>query len=219
MFEQCKELPRTCLKWIPTRRVFKQIGYKWLPVKKKSEPSINKTEKFNPLGLHSTLSNYVEPLYQRIPNLLFFALMCSLSKCASGHMTGNKALLKNFVAKFLGIVRFGNDHIAKITGYGDLIHNNVTIQRVYFVEGLGHKLFSIGQFCDNGLEVAFRQHTCIVRTLDGVDILKGSRESNLYQIALMRFESFKFIITNFTDSLNSKHTGKSITLVYSKEFW
>nr|GEZ31102.1 putative ribonuclease H-like domain-containing protein [Tanacetum cinerariifolium] len=51
---------------------------------------------------------------------------------------------------------------------------NVTISRVYFVEGLGHNLFSVGQFCDSDLEVAFRQHTCFIRNLDGVDLLTGS---------------------------------------------
>nr|GEW36367.1 hypothetical protein [Tanacetum cinerariifolium] len=36
--------------------------------------------------------------------------------------------------KFLGTVRFGNDHIAAILGYGDLKWGNITITRVYFVE-------------------------------------------------------------------------------------
>nr|GEV47499.1 integrase, catalytic region, zinc finger, CCHC-type, peptidase aspartic, catalytic [Tanacetum cinerariifolium] len=40
-----------------------------------------------------------------------------------------------------GTVRFGNDHIATILGYGDLKWGNITITRVYFVEGLGHNLF------------------------------------------------------------------------------
>ncbi|GJY40006.1 hypothetical protein Tco_0426370 [Tanacetum coccineum] len=38
---------------------------------------------------------------------------------------------------------------------------------VYYVEGLGHNLFSVGQFCDSNLEVAFRQHTCFIRNLEG----------------------------------------------------
>ncbi|GJX30703.1 hypothetical protein Tco_0240558 [Tanacetum coccineum] len=46
--------------------------------------------------------------------------------------------------------RFGNNQIAKIMGYGDYETGNVTISRVYYVEGLGHKLFSVGQFCYNG---------------------------------------------------------------------
>ncbi|GJZ14373.1 hypothetical protein Tco_0549603 [Tanacetum coccineum] len=52
------------------------------------------------------------------------------------------------------IVRFGNDHIARIMGYVDYQLENVTISRVYYVDGLGHNLFSIGQFCDADLEVA-----------------------------------------------------------------
>ncbi|GKC05204.1 retrovirus-related pol polyprotein from transposon TNT 1-94, partial [Tanacetum coccineum] len=48
--------------------------------------------------------------------------------------------------------RFGNDHIAKIMVYGDYQMGNVTISRVYYVEGLGHNLFSVGQFCDSDLE-------------------------------------------------------------------
>ncbi|GJS98687.1 hypothetical protein Tco_0819857 [Tanacetum coccineum] len=35
------------------------------------------------------------------------------------------------------------------------------------------------QFCDSDLEVAFRKHTCFVRDLDGVDLIKGSREAYL----------------------------------------
>nr|GEW02231.1 integrase, catalytic region, zinc finger, CCHC-type, peptidase aspartic, catalytic [Tanacetum cinerariifolium] len=46
-------------------------------------------------------------------------LWCVDSGC-SKHMTGNIKLLINFVWKFLGTVRFGNDHIAAILGYGDL---------------------------------------------------------------------------------------------------
>ncbi|GKD59831.1 retrovirus-related pol polyprotein from transposon TNT 1-94, partial [Tanacetum coccineum] len=40
---------------------------------------------------------------------------------------------------------------------------NVTISRVYYVEGLGHNLFFVGKFCDSNLEVAFRQHTYFIR--------------------------------------------------------
>ncbi|GKD43604.1 hypothetical protein Tco_1268249 [Tanacetum coccineum] len=37
----------------------------------------------------------------------------------SKHMTGNRSQLMNFVSKFLGTVRFENDNIARIMGYGD----------------------------------------------------------------------------------------------------
>nr|GEZ03509.1 retrovirus-related Pol polyprotein from transposon TNT 1-94 [Tanacetum cinerariifolium] len=51
-------------------------------------------------------------------------------------------------------------------------------------EGLGHNLFSVGQFCDLDLEVAFCQHTCFIRNLDGVDLLTRSRGNNLYTLSL-----------------------------------
>ncbi|GJZ26548.1 hypothetical protein Tco_0570801 [Tanacetum coccineum] len=98
-------------------------------------------------------------------------------------MTGQHSQLINFVRKFLGIVRFGNDQIAKIMCYGDYQLGNVTISRVYYVEGLKHNLFSVGQFCDLDLEVSFRKHKCYVRNLDGVDLLYGSRDINLYTIS------------------------------------
>ncbi|GJW59019.1 retrovirus-related pol polyprotein from transposon TNT 1-94 [Tanacetum coccineum] len=83
-----------------------------------------------------------------------------------------------------GTIRFGNDQIAKIIGYGDYHLGNVTISRVYYVEGLGHNLFSVGQLCDSDLEVAFRKHICYVRNLDSTDLLFGSRDTNLYTISL-----------------------------------
>nr|GEV14936.1 retrovirus-related Pol polyprotein from transposon TNT 1-94 [Tanacetum cinerariifolium] len=87
-------------------------------------------------------------------------------------------------SKFLGTVRFGNNDFAVIVGYEDVVVGSMTINKVYYVEGLGHNLFSIGQFCDKGLEVAFRKYTCFVRNRDGVDLLTGDRSSNLYTIAL-----------------------------------
>ncbi|GJV09858.1 retrovirus-related pol polyprotein from transposon TNT 1-94 [Tanacetum coccineum] len=56
--------------------------------------------------------------------------------------------------------------------------------RVYFVEGLRHNLFSVGQFCDSYLEVAFRRNTCFIRILKGVDLLKENCTTNLYTINL-----------------------------------
>ncbi|GJR32078.1 integrase, catalytic region, zinc finger, CCHC-type containing protein [Tanacetum coccineum] len=90
----------------------------------------------------------------------------------------------NFVKKFIGTVRFGNDHFGAIMGYGDYVIGESVISRVYYVEGLGHNLFSVGQFCDSDLEVAFRKHSCYVRDTDGVELLKGSRGSNLYTISV-----------------------------------
>ncbi|GJR27581.1 retrovirus-related pol polyprotein from transposon TNT 1-94 [Tanacetum coccineum] len=73
-------------------------------------------------------------------------------------MTGNRSQLNNFVSKFLGTVRFENDHIAKIMGYEDYQMGNVTISRVYYVK------------------VAFRKHTCFIRDLDGLPKLKYQKD-------------------------------------------
>ncbi|GJR84303.1 retrovirus-related pol polyprotein from transposon TNT 1-94 [Tanacetum coccineum] len=117
------------------------------------------------------------------PNLVEIVLFIVDSGC-SKHMTGNLKLLTNFVEKFLGTVKFGNDQIAPILGYGDLVQGTITIKRVYYVEGLNHNLFSVGQFCDADLEVAFRKSTCYIRDLKGNDLLTGSRGTDLYSISL-----------------------------------
>nr|GEV82168.1 retrovirus-related Pol polyprotein from transposon TNT 1-94 [Tanacetum cinerariifolium] len=102
---------------------------------------------------------------------------------------GNLKLLINFVWKFMGTVRFKNDHVAIIMGFGDLQWGNILITRVYFVEGLGRNLFSIGQFYDSDLEVAFRRNACFIRNLEIVDLLKGDRSKNLYTINLHEIAS------------------------------
>ncbi|GJU43052.1 retrovirus-related pol polyprotein from transposon TNT 1-94 [Tanacetum coccineum] len=90
-------------------------------------------------------------------------------------------------------VHFGNDQFALIIGYGDLNQGNVTIKRVYYVKGLNHNLFSVGQFCDADLEVAFRKSTCFVRDLQGNDLLTSNHGSDLYTISLQKTTSSTLI--------------------------
>nr|GEY81020.1 integrase, catalytic region, zinc finger, CCHC-type, peptidase aspartic, catalytic [Tanacetum cinerariifolium] len=101
-------------------------------------------------GDHACTSNSLEPKIKRFPN--------------------STSLLDR---KFMGTARFENDHVAAILGFGDLQWGNILITRVYFIEGLCYNLFSVGQFCDSNLEVAFRRNACFVRNLEGVDLLKG----------------------------------------------
>nr|GEW02370.1 Gag-Pol polyprotein [Tanacetum cinerariifolium] len=91
----------------------------------------------------------------------------------SKHMTRNRALLMNFVEKFLGTVRFGNNDFVVIAGYGVV-----------------------------GLEVAFRKSTCFVRTEDGVDLLTGDRSSNLYTVSLneVASNSSAYLLANANSS-------------------
>ncbi|GKF13853.1 retrovirus-related pol polyprotein from transposon TNT 1-94, partial [Tanacetum coccineum] len=63
-----------------------------------------------------------------------------LDSGCSKHMTGDRSQLTNFINKFLGTVKFGNDQVAKIMGFGDYQIGNVTISRVYYVEGHGLEL-------------------------------------------------------------------------------
>nr|GEX37663.1 integrase, catalytic region, zinc finger, CCHC-type, peptidase aspartic, catalytic [Tanacetum cinerariifolium] len=99
-------------------------------------------------------------------------------------MTGNRSRLKNFMKKFTGTVRFRNDHFGAIMGYGDYVIGKSVIFKVYYVEGLGHNLFSVGQFCDSDLKVAFKKHSCYVRDVDGVELLNGSCGSNMRTISV-----------------------------------
>nr|GEU62203.1 integrase, catalytic region, zinc finger, CCHC-type, peptidase aspartic, catalytic [Tanacetum cinerariifolium] len=106
-----------------------------------------------------------------------------LDSGCSKHITGDHSRFMNFVKKFIGTVRFENDHFGAIMGYGDYVIGDSVIFRVYYVEGLGHNLFFVRQFCDSDLEVAFKKHSCYVRDTNGVVLIKGSRWSNLYCIS------------------------------------
>ncbi|GJR59544.1 retrovirus-related pol polyprotein from transposon TNT 1-94 [Tanacetum coccineum] len=71
----------------------------------------------------------------------------------------------------------------------NLVQGNITINKVYYVEGLNHNLFSVGQFCDADLEVAFWKSTCFVRDLQGNDLLTGNHGTDLYTISLQETTS------------------------------
>ncbi|GJV55870.1 hypothetical protein Tco_1456875 [Tanacetum coccineum] len=163
--------------------------YKWVP--KTQKKWVPKTQK---KWVPKTQNKWVPKVRnESVPKRVSFAIVQLIlfivdSGCTK-HMTGNVSLLCNFVEKYLGTVRFGNDQFAPILGYGDLVQGNITIKRVYYVEGLNHNLFSVGQFCDADLEVAFRKSTCFVRDLQGNDLLSGNRGSDLYTISLQETTS------------------------------
>nr|GEX30281.1 integrase, catalytic region, zinc finger, CCHC-type, peptidase aspartic, catalytic [Tanacetum cinerariifolium] len=111
----------------------------------------------------------------------------------SKHMTGDRSRLKNFVKKFIGTVRFGNDHFGAIMGYGDYVIGNSVISKVYYVEGLGHNLFSVRQFCDFDLESAFRKHLCYVRDTDGVELIKSINEKKYILVIVDDYSRFTWV--------------------------
>ncbi|GJR20182.1 retrovirus-related pol polyprotein from transposon TNT 1-94 [Tanacetum coccineum] len=184
--------------WKPTGHVFTKVGLKWKSTSRTftivgNSCPLTRITSANVVPPKKITSDSVEiqkpelKVYSRKPkngkNVVHIVLWYLDSGC-SKHMTGNRSQLMNFVSKFLGTVRFGNDNIARIMGYGNYQLGNVTISRVYYVEGLGYNLFSIGQFCDADLEVAFWKITCFIRNLEGVDLLSRSRDINLYIISL-----------------------------------
>ncbi|GJS57227.1 retrovirus-related pol polyprotein from transposon TNT 1-94 [Tanacetum coccineum] len=175
--------------WKATGKLFTDIGYQWRTTRKKlALGKLDCGSQWRPTGKKFALGEMC--------HLTKLSVKCStlnanqqvmiwyLDSGCSKHMTGNRSKLMNFVEKFIGSVRFGNDHLGAIMGYGDYVMGDSVISRVYYVEGLGHNLFSVGQFCDSDLEVAFRKHTCFVRDIKGTDILKGSRGTNLYTISI-----------------------------------
>ncbi|GJX97926.1 hypothetical protein Tco_0354945 [Tanacetum coccineum] len=179
-------------KLIKTNRVDSSISFKRAcPLTRITKPkslSVKQwkpTGRLIPLGGQCPLVRPTAPTNSPTPvesNLVVQIVLWYLDSTCSKHMTGDRSRLRNFVNKFIGTVRFGNDHFGAIMGYGDFVIGDSVISRVYYVEGLRHNLFSIGQFCDSDLEVAFRKHMCFVRDLDGVDLIKGNRGTNLYTI-------------------------------------
>nr|GEY67750.1 hypothetical protein [Tanacetum cinerariifolium] len=156
-----------------TNRILPAKGVNKLTVE--DQPKTNKS--------HLITSNHVDfscRIKRAVVHIVFWYLDSGYSK----HMTRDRLRLMNFVKKFIGTVRFGNDHFGVVMGYGDYVIGDCVIFRVYYVEGLGHNLFSIWQFYDSDLEVAFRKHSCYVRDTNDVELIKGSRWSNLYTISV-----------------------------------
>nr|GEU72435.1 integrase, catalytic region, zinc finger, CCHC-type, peptidase aspartic, catalytic [Tanacetum cinerariifolium] len=198
--------------WQPTGKMFTTIGHKWrptgrtfilvgnvCPLTRIITTAIVPLRK--PIPLESNTSKPVVTLvYSRKSKAAKKKVPVSNSKINKSLVSNKKepnnswgSTISNVQSStvecrlsklFSGMVKFRNDHVAKIMGYGDYKIRNLTILRVYFVKGLGHNLFSVGQFCDSDLEVAFCQHTCFIRNLDGVDLLTGSRGNNLYTLSL-----------------------------------
>ncbi|GJV46399.1 retrovirus-related pol polyprotein from transposon TNT 1-94 [Tanacetum coccineum] len=70
--------------------------------------------------------------------------------CTSNPQEPTTERFPNFTFSLAGTVSFGNDQVAVILGYGDIQLGNISITRVYFVEGLGHKLFSAHATSNHG---------------------------------------------------------------------
>nr|GEY43468.1 integrase, catalytic region, zinc finger, CCHC-type, peptidase aspartic, catalytic [Tanacetum cinerariifolium] len=183
--------------WKTTSKVFKTVGYKWTltgrtfmlvgnvcPLTRIATAPIVPPREPIPI-VQSTDKSVVTLVYTRKPRAKNVPNKIKPNKSWGSSSNVSTSITDWMLSKSsYGTVKFGNDHVAKIMGYGDYQIRNMTISRVYYVEGLGHNLFSVGQFCDSDLEVAFHQHTCFIRNLKGVDLLTGSQGNNLFTLSL-----------------------------------
>ncbi|GJU32887.1 retrovirus-related pol polyprotein from transposon TNT 1-94 [Tanacetum coccineum] len=171
----------------PTGKVFNFVGYKWKPTGRTftlvgNECPLTRLTATNKVPLRVPISlevvapeHVVTKVYTRRPKVPK-SVPNSKPKVAKS-MTANRME----PGTSWGIdtsVAPSSSRLSK------LFCGNVTISRVYYVEGLGHNLFSVGQFCDSYLKVAFKKHTCFIRNPKGVDLLSGSRRTNLYSLSI-----------------------------------
>ncbi|GJS36744.1 retrovirus-related pol polyprotein from transposon TNT 1-94 [Tanacetum coccineum] len=172
-------------KWKPTGGTFTLVGTscpltritptKVLPIKE-STPSLVETQKPE-LKVYSRKPKHVKNVGSSKNAKMVESMNANNSE--PSHSWGSKA---TYVSSSSSLV---NDRLSKLySGIWTLDIGNVTISRVYYVEGIGHNLFFVGQFCDSELEVAFRKHICFVCNLEGVDLLSGSRGTNLYSLSI-----------------------------------
>ncbi|GJW08396.1 putative ribonuclease H-like domain-containing protein [Tanacetum coccineum] len=176
-------LNKTTQVWKATGKLFANVGYQWRSTGKKvALGKLNCGYQWRPTGKKFALGE-----------------LCPLTRlsvqCRTGHplvsgirlfktYDGESFKAQELCGKVHRTVRFKNDHFGAIMGYEDYVIGDSVISRVYYVDGLGHNLFSVGQFCDSDLEVDFRKHSCFVRDINGADLLKGSRSTNLYTISI-----------------------------------
>ncbi|GKC37760.1 hypothetical protein Tco_1050144, partial [Tanacetum coccineum] len=170
--------------WKPTGKVYTKVGYIWKPTGRTF------TIVGNIFHLTRIISTKVVPPRKSTSTALVKKTQPSSNKF--GKLKNIKHLGSSSQSKTEGS-KISN-HSEPMQKWGSKVSTAPSSSRVnfrsyksysvYYVEGLGHNLFSVGQFCDSGLEVAFRKHTCYVRNLDGDDLLSRSRDTNLYAISL-----------------------------------
>ncbi|GKB84584.1 hypothetical protein Tco_0956856 [Tanacetum coccineum] len=130
--------------WKPTGKILLTVGYQWMP-----------TGRTFTLGAQCPLTRLTT---SKVVSAIAYANQHEPNQ-NWGSNCPNSPSSSVFNCR---TVRFRNDHFGAIMGYGDYVIGDSVISGVYYVEGLGHNLFSIRQFCDSDMEVAFRKHSCYV---------------------------------------------------------
>ncbi|GJW53584.1 retrovirus-related pol polyprotein from transposon TNT 1-94 [Tanacetum coccineum] len=176
--------------WKPTGKVFTNIGYTWRPtgwtftivgnvcpltrITTTAEVPLRK-----PTALETdTPKPVVTLVYSRKTRKSKTNVLVSKPKIIKSISANNKEPIKSWGSIVSDVPSSSLDKCRSSKLFSDWECYDLN------VEGLGHNLFSVGQFCDSNLEVAFRQHSCFIRNLEGVDLLTGSRGNNLYTLSL-----------------------------------
>ncbi|GKA90234.1 putative ribonuclease H-like domain-containing protein, partial [Tanacetum coccineum] len=176
--------------WKPTGKVYTKIGYKWKPIGRTFTIVRNKcpltrftSTKVVPLK-ETTTKSVITPtqgimVYSRRPKAPKSVGSSSKSKIIESRISNQseptqtgESTVSNVPSSSLIDCRLSKLFCGVFSGY------------LRDVEGLGHNLFSVGQFCNSDLEVAFRKHTCFVHNLEDVDLLTGSWGTNLYTLSI-----------------------------------
>nr|GEW34520.1 hypothetical protein [Tanacetum cinerariifolium] len=131
--------------WQPTGKMFTTVGHIWRPTGRTF------TLVGNVCSSTWITTTAIVPLRKPIPiesnSTIPVVTLVYLRKSKAAKKENSK-INKSLVVQIV----LWNDHVAKIMGYGDYKIGNVTISRVYVMEGLGHNLFSVEQFCDSDLK-------------------------------------------------------------------
>src|SRR3954463_12100169 len=108
-------------------------------------------------------------------------------------MTGKRSMFQDLKLKSAGEVKFGGNQKGKIIGFGTIcIGNSPSITNVLLVDGLAHKLLSIGQLSDNAYDIIFNQKSCkAISQKDGSILFTGKRKNNIYKIDLQDLNNHK----------------------------
>ncbi|GJR65966.1 retrovirus-related pol polyprotein from transposon TNT 1-94 [Tanacetum coccineum] len=199
--------------WKPIKRVWKQI----------SKPVANSKPQWKPTGRHFSLfekyplTRIMEPtdMPLELPPSASSSPQITMVSRFIDHKLSDRKAGSTIVIWYLDswMLRHMTGDLRSI-GYGDYKMGDTSHLSSYYVEGLKHNLFSVGQFCDGGLEVAFRQHSCHIRNYDMVDLLNGSRTTNLYSISLNDMMSASPVCL-LTKSILPQSHGKSTERITS----
>ncbi|GKD75904.1 retrovirus-related pol polyprotein from transposon TNT 1-94, partial [Tanacetum coccineum] len=152
-------LSKTQRVWKATGKLFTDIGYQWRPTGKKlTLGKLDCGSQWRPTGKKFALG---EMLTKRTPTKIGEPIFQTLQT----RLFSNAGRTGHALVSGLGLLQTYDGESFKAHEFCGKVHR-------------------VGQFCDSDLEVAFRKHTCFVRDLNGTDILKGSRGTNLYTISI-----------------------------------